>query len=74
MKTYYLLFGASGLMTVGFCIYLLVDYIQYSSTLNSAPFWVWICVDALLWLIPAGLAFAAGMVAKKKFPNKEVKK
>ena len=61
-----LLYGASALMVLGFLIHLFVDYRRYSTTLNSAPFWVWGLTDALLWLIPAALAFAAGIVAQNK--------
>ena len=66
-----LLYGASVLMVLGFCVHLAVDYHQYCTTLNSAPFWLWICVDALIWLIPAILAFLAGFIAKKRLSKKE---
>ena len=71
MKGHKLLYGASALMVLGFCIHVIIDYNQYSTTLNSAPFWVWICADALLWLLPAAVAFIAGFVAKKKLIKKE---
>ena len=58
-------------MVLGFCIHLLVDYHKYNTTLNSAPFWIWIVVDALLWLIPAAVAAIAGFVAKKRLTKKE---
>ena len=58
-------------MVLMFAIHVTVDYLQYSSTLNSAPFTVWILVDGMLWLIPAALAFAAGIVAKKRMKRKE---
>ena len=70
-KTYRLLYGAAALMTLGFCVNLVVDYHQYSTTLNSAPFTVWILVDALIWLVPATLAVIAGYVAKKRKLGKE---
>ena len=71
MKGHKLLYGASALMVLGFCIHILIDYHKYNTTLNSAPFWLWIAVDAMLWLIPALIAFAAGFVAKKKLTKKE---
>ena len=74
MKGHKLLYGASALMVLGFCIHVIVDYHQYSTSLNSAPFWVWICMDAMLWLIPALIAFVAGFVAKKKLSKKEKSK
>lgn len=66
-----LLYGASVLMVLGFCVHLAVDYYQYSTTLNSAPFSVWILVDSLVWLVPAALAFLAGYLAKKRKLSKE---
>ena len=71
MKGHKLLYGASLLMVLGFCIHLLVDYHKYNTTLNSAPFWLWIVTDALLWLLPAAVAAVAGFVAKKKLTKKE---
>ena len=71
MKGHKLLYGASALMVLGFCIHLLIDYHQYSTALNSAPFWVWIAVDALFWLLPALIAFVAGFVAKRRLTKKE---
>lgn len=71
MKGHKLLYGASALMVLGFFIHLIVDWNQYNTTLNSAPFWVWVLSDALLWLLPALAAFIAGFVAKKKLTKKE---
>lgn len=71
MKGVKLLYGAAALMVVGFCVHLGVDYHTYCTTLNSAPFWLWIAVDALLWLLPALLAFLAGFIVSKKMRNKE---
>ena len=74
MKGHKMLYGASVLMVLGFCIHVAIDYRQYNTTLNSAPFWVWILTDALIWLIPALIAFVAGFVAKKKLSKKEIRK
>ena len=71
MNGHKLLFGASALMVLGFGINVIVDWHQYNSTLNSAPFWVWILSDTLLWLLPAAAAFLAGFVAKRKLTKKE---
>ena len=71
MQTYKLLYGAAMLMILGFCIHLAVDYYQYSTTLNSAPFSIWVLVNALIWLVPAALAFIAGYLAKKRKLSKE---
>ena len=71
VRGYNLLYGASGLMVLGFCISVAVGWYQYNTVLNSAPFWVWIVTDAALWLLPAVLAFLAGFIAKKKLSKKE---
>ena len=74
MKGHKLLYGASVLMMIGFVIHLVIDYQQYQASFTSAPFWVWILVDAMLWLLPAGIAAVAGFVAKKKLMKKENRK
>ena len=71
MKGHKLLYGASVLMVLGFCIHIAVDYCRYKESFTSAPFWIWILVDALVWLIPALLAFLAGLIAKRKLSKKE---
>ena len=71
MKGHKLLYGASALMVLGFVIHLAVDYQKYLKSFTSAPFWLWVFADAVLWLLPALLAFVAGYVAKKKLIKKE---
>ena len=66
MKGHKLLYGASLLMVLGCLIHIFIDYQQYKQSFTSAPFWIWICADAMLWLIPAAVAAVAGFVAKKK--------
>lgn len=71
MRGVKILYGAAVLMVLGFLINVIVDYHTYSTTLNSAPFWMWILTDALLWLPPALLAYLAGLIASKKMCSKE---
>ena len=71
MKGHKLLYGASALMVLGFFIHIYIDYQKYKVSFTSAPFWLWICVDALLWLLPAFLAFLAGRIVCIKLRNKE---
>ena len=44
----------------------IVDYNQYSTTLNSAPFYVWILVNALYFIIPAIVMSVIGFIKKKQ--------
>lgn len=59
-------YALSALLTVGFIINTIADYSRYMSTLNSAPFSVWIAVNALYFLVPAVIAFIVGIMIKKK--------
>ena len=58
------------LISIGLAVVFLVktamDYGVYSNTLNSAPFEVWILVNALYFLLPALIALIIGLVRKKK--------
>ena len=74
MKGHKLLYGASVLMVLGCVIHLVIDYQKYKTSFTSAPFWIWIVADALLWLLPALVAAVAGYVAKKKLTKKENRK
>lgn len=70
MKGHKLLYGAAVLMVLGCVIHIFIDYGKYKTSFTSAPFWIWIAADALLWLIPAAIAAIAGYVAKKKLSKK----
>lgn len=56
----------SAVFVVTFVIKTIVDYTQYSANLNSAPFSVWILVNALYFIIPATIVFVIGCIMKKK--------
>ena len=73
VKANHLLYGAGVLMVLGFIIQTVVDYVRYDDVRNSAPFWVFICINALYWLLPAALAVLAGFIANQKLINKEKK-
>ena len=70
VRGYHLLMGAAARMVVGFGIHLAVDYSRYVNSFTSAPFGLWVAVDAVLWLIPAALALIAGLVSKKKMEKR----
>ena len=53
-------------LVVAFIIKCVIDYTQYSSITNSAPFYVWILTSALYFLVPAIMVFVFGTYIKKK--------
>lgn len=61
-----LCYTLSALLVLGFIINTVMDYSRYNSTLNSAPFSLWIAVNALYFILPAMIAFVIGIVIKKK--------
>ena len=53
----------SVVLVIAFIVKNVVDYSK--STLNSAPFYVWILANALYLIIPAIILFAVGAIIKK---------
>ena len=56
----------SALLFLGFIINIIVDYSRYNSTLNSAPFSLWVVVNMLCFIVPAIIIFIVGLIIKKK--------
>ena len=56
----------SVLLFFGFIINTILDYSRYNSTLNSAPFYIWIIVNMIYFLVPAITAFTIGVVLRKE--------
>lgn len=59
-------YGFSALLFIGFIINTIIDYTRYNSTLNSAPFYLQIIVNAICFIVPAIVLFVVGFVIKKK--------
>lgn len=57
------------ILLICFIVKTIIDYGQYLSTLNSAPFYVWILVNALYFAAPAIAVFIAGLAIKKSNKN-----
>ena len=55
----------SVVLVIAFIVKNVVDYSKYTSTLNSAPFYVWILANALYLIIPAIILFAVGAIIQK---------
>ena len=66
LKGFAVCYALSALLFLGFIVNTLIDYIRYDSTQNSAPFYTWIAVNALCFLVPALMALIIGTVLKKK--------
>lgn len=59
-------YGLSVILFVGFIIHTIIDYGRYNSTLNSAPFYIWIVLNAIYFIVPAIIALIVGLVIQKK--------
>lgn len=49
-----------------FCILVAVDSYKYSTTLNSAPFYIFVLARAITFLLPALISFIIGRVIHRK--------
>ena len=56
----------SGILLLCFGIKTAIDYAQYTTTLNSAPFSVWVLVNGLYFIVPAVILLVIGLVYKRK--------
>ena len=59
-------YGLSVILFVGFIINTIIDYGRYNSTLNSAPFHIWVIVNAICFIVPAIILLIIGFVIQKK--------
>ncbi len=59
-------YTVSVLLLVGFIIKTIIDYGQYKSTLNSAPFYVWVIANMVWFIVPAVVALIVGLIIKSK--------
>ena len=56
----------SAVLIVCFFIKTVIDYSKYASTFNSAPFSLWVCVNAVYFILPAVIILVVGVVLRKK--------
>ena len=52
-------------LLICFAVSIVTGYMRYSSTLNSAPFYVWVLVDAIYFVVPALGLFIVGLILRK---------
>lgn len=57
---------AAIILTVIFVLNLIWDWSVYNTTLNSAPFYIWVLADAVVLLLPALGFLTAHLYFKKK--------
>ena len=55
----------SAVLVTVFVVKSIADYTQYTDSLNSAPFSVWLLVNALHLIVPAIIVFIIGFTVKK---------
>lgn len=49
-----------------FIVKSIADYPRYLESYGSAPFWVWVLVNALYLVVPAIIVFVVGVIIKKR--------
>ena len=54
------------IFALSFLLRLARDWNVYNTTLNSAPFYVWVLADAVQYLMPAAFIFLIGRVVKRQ--------
>ena len=69
---YKFLYAISIFLVIGFGIRLGVDYFKYNTINNSAPFYTYIIVRGLEFIVPSIVVFIVGIFCKKKY-KKEYK-
>ena len=65
------LYAVAVLLVLGFAIHTIVDAFRYDSMLTSFPFYAFVIVHAVEYLIPSVIIFVAGLICKKKFASKK---
>lgn len=58
---YKILFSISVLLLAAFVVKTIIDYITYSTTLNSAPFSVFVLVNAIEFILPSVVLAVIGL-------------
>ena len=59
------------IFALSFVLRLIRDWSVYNTTLNSAPFYLWVLADAVQYLMPAAFAFLIGRIVKLQKDKEE---
>ena len=71
MKNYQKWFWIAAAFLICGSIHLLFDWIKYNNTLNSAPFSLWIVVNAVFFGSAALICLIVGWILQKKSKNRK---
>lgn len=72
-NSYKLLYVIAIILMIAFVVTLSVDYLNYNTYSNSAPFYAFIVERVVEFIIPSIIAFGIGKFIKKKYHKKELK-
>ena len=61
------LYVISALLVLGFAIHTIVDACRYDSMLTSFPFYAFVIVHAVEYLLPSIIVFVVALIVKKKY-------
>lgn len=64
-------FWAAGAFLICGCIHLVFDWVKYNNTLNSAPFYLWILMNAVYFGGAALICLTVGWILRKKRKNRK---
>ena len=64
---YKILYTVSIIFIIGFIIIVGVDYFKYNNLNNSAPFYTFIIMRMIEFIIPSVLVFIIGKIVKNKY-------
>ncbi len=65
-KGYKILLGISVILVITFVVATIIDYTRYSTTLNSAPFYIFVLFNAIMYVVPSLICVVIGLILKKK--------
>lgn len=66
---YKFLYFVSGFLILGFCIRLGTDYFKYDTVLHSAPFYIFVIMRTVEFIVPSIIIFIVARLLKKKYNN-----
>lgn len=64
---YKFLYAISIVLIICFAITTVVDYFRYKDSWGSAPFYAYVIIRALEFVVPSIIVFIVGLFCKKKY-------